>query len=564
LFGAQHNEVDMAMTQHVSPKKVKVAAWSELQERKPRYALVGEVDLVVIRYGDEVSVLYGRCLHRGGLMADGTVAGENLICGLHNWDYRLDTGVSQYDNNEALYRFQAWIDLEADAVLVDENEVAEWARCHPQPWNRAAYQGLYADIHGGPDEPFNNYIHQLAEADPATFSAQGPVSAMGVPIITLPKWDDIQIVTAQLSSRPLEDGAPVGTDVIIGPRALKPLRLDIPLMVTDMSYGALGREVKIALARGAEMAGTGIGSGEGGMLEAERAENSRYFYELAPARFGWDIQQVTRCQAFHFKGGQAAKTGVGGLLPAEKVTEEIARVRGLEPHRDAHAPSRFRDLRTPADFARMADLVREATGGIPIGFKLSAQHIEEDLDFAIEAGADYIILDGRGGGTGASPNLMKHNISVPTIPALARARRHLDKRAATHVSLVITGGLRTESDFIKALALGADAVALGNAAIQAAGCLGMRACHNNNCPVGVATQDPELRQRLSIDRAAQRVNRFLRNSVTMMQVMSRACGHDHLNRFTLSDLITWKQEMSALAGIRYGGVAGGGQAEQER
>lgn len=537
---------------------VKVATWSELQDGKPRYALVGEVDLVVILHGDEVSVLYGRCLHRGGLMSDGTVEGKNLICGLHGWDYRVDTGVSQYHNDEALYRFQTWTDQDADAVYVDEHEVTGWARRHPQPWNREAYQGLYADIHGGAEETWNNYIHQLAKTDPDRFSAQGPISAMGVPIGTLPKWEDIQILTAQLAAQPLDDDAPVGTDVIIGPQAAKPLRLSIPLLVTDMSYGALGREVKIALARGAEMAGTGICSGEGGMLEAERAENTRYFYELAPAGFGWNIEQVTRCQAFHFKAGQAAKTGVGGLLPADKVTEEIARVRGLEPHKDAHAPSRFRDLRTPADFARMADRIREATGGIPIGFKLSAQHIEEDLDFVIDAGADYIILDGRGGGTGASPNLLKNNISVPTIPALARARRHLDKRAVTHISLIITGGLRTESDFIKALALGADAVALGNAAIQAAGCLGMRACHNNNCPVGVATQDPLLRQRLSIDRSAQRVYRFLLNSVAMMQVMSRACGHDHLNGFSVNDLISWKQEMTTLAGIRYGGVTGEG------
>jgi glutamate synthase domain-containing protein 2 len=538
------------------PKKVKVAVWSELQDRRPRYALVGEVDLVVVRHGDEVSVLYGRCMHRGALMSDGKVEGNNLICGLHGWDYRLDTGVSEYNNNEVLNRFNVWIDRDADAVYIDEKEVAEWARNHPQPWNREAYQGLYADIHGGSEEPFNHYIHLLAETEPSSFSPHGPISAMGVPIGTLPKWEDIQIVTAQLAVQPLEDGAPVGTEVVIGPRAAKPLRLDIPLLITDMSYGALSREAKVALARGAEMAGTGICSGEGGMLEAERKENSRYFYELAAAGFGWDIELVTRCQAFHFKAGQAAKTGVGGLLPAEKVTEEIARVRGLEPNRDAHAPSRFRDLRTPADFARMADRIREATGGIPVGFKLSAQHIEEDLDFCIEAGADYIILDGRGGGTGASPDLLKNNISVPTIPALARARKHLDNRAATHITLVVTGGLRTESDFIKALALGADAVALGSAAIQSAGCLGMRACHNNSCPVGIATQDPELRLRLSIDRSAQRVSWFLRNSVTMMQVMARACGHDHLSGFSITDLTSWKQEMTALAGIRYGGVVG--------
>ncbi len=540
-------------------KKVKVATWSGLEDKKPRYALVGDVDLVVIRLGDDVSVLYGRCLHRGALMADGHIEGRNLLCGVHGWDYRTESGVSEYNNDEALHKFSAVIDRRADAVFVDIEEVREWALKNPQPWNRETYLGLYADQTGGPEEPYNSYINRLASTDPVAFHAHGPVSAMGVPLVELPRWEDIQILAAQLARRPLLDEEPVETTLVVGPNAQRPLELDIPLLVTDMSFGALGRETKIALSKGAELAGTGICSGEGGMLEAERRENSRYFYELAPGEFGWSVEQVKGCRAFHFKAGQAAKTGAGSTLPSGKVSAEIAEVRGVRPGEAAKSPSRFRNLSTPEDFRRIAGEVREATGGIPVGMKLSAQHIEADLDFALDIGVDYIILDGRGGGTGASPDLLKYNISVPTIPALARARAHLDRRGARHVTLIITGGLRVESHFIKALALGADGIALGNAAIQAAGCLGMRACHNNHCPVGIATQDPGLRERIQTGESAARVNNFLRNSVAMMQVMARACGHDRLEKFGPDDLVTWKREMAALAGIRFGGIGAGGR-----
>ena len=321
-----------------------------------------------------------------------------------------------------------------------------------------------------------------------------------------------------------------------------------------MSFGALSEEAKIALAKGAELAGTGICSGEGGMLPEEQQANSRYFYELASARFGWSIDKVKRVQAFHFKAGQGAKTGTGGHLPGAKVKGKIAVVRGLPEGEPAISPSTFSDLHTPADYRRVADEVREVSGGIPIGFKLSAQHIEDDIDFALAATADYIILDGRGGGTGAAPKIFKDNISVPTIPALARARRHLDRRRRVDVTLIITGGLRTESDFVKALALGADGVAVSNSALQAIGCLGMRACHTNNCPVGIATQKSHLRARLEIDRSAQMLANFFEATIELMKILARACGHDHLRKFDLADLTTLNREMSLLTGVQYAGV----------
>ena len=488
-------------------KSERVIALNDLAPLVPVHARVSNVDLVLVRWTgeDQVSVLYGRCLHRGALLSDGFVRGKNLVCGLHDWDYCYKTGVSSYSNDERLKRFAAWI--EAGDVFVDREEIEAWELEHPQPFDRDAYQGDYADPHGTPDEPYNGWIQEMAAHGLENVGHHGRMSAMGVPRQQLPQWEDLQLLTAQLQRLPLLDDEAVRTETVIGPEAKRPLVLDRPLFVSDMSFGALSFEAKVALARGAEAAGTAICSGEGGMLPEEQAACSRYMYELASARFGFDFDLLARVQAFHFKGGQGAKTGTGGHLPGEKVQGKIAEVRGLAPGTPAISPPRFPDWDSLADFKRFADQVREATGGIPIGFKLSAQHVERDLDAALEIGCDYVILDGRGGGTGAAPLIFRNNISVPTIPALARARRHLDARGRGDVSLIATGGLRVPSDFVKALALGADAIALSNSALQAIGCLGMRACQHEQLsgrhrdPEGAPAPAPRHRHRREAPRA---------------------------------------------------------------
>lgn len=407
------------------------------------------------------------------------------------------------------------------------------------------------------EEPTIELIHQMARDGLATLGRHGPIGAMGVPRHKLPDWNDIQVMVAQLYDKPLDDDVAVGTDLVIGPQSKKPLHLKMPLFVSDMSFGSLSEEARLALARGAEQVGTGICSGEGGMLPEEQMANSRYLFELGSAKFGYDDSIPEKVQAFHFKGGQAAKTGTGGHLPGAKVSKKIAEVRGIPEGKSAYSPPTFTDLREPADFRRFADRVREISGGIPVGFKLSANHIERDIEFALQAGADYLILDGRGGGTGASPLLFRDHISVPTIPALARARRYLDQQNASgRVTLIITGGLRLPSDFIKAMALGADGIAIANSAIQAIGCVAARICHTNNCPSGVATQDPGLRQRLDVEGGAHRLARFLQSSVQLMQVLARACGHVHLDQFNLRDLATFDYEMARLSGITYAGMSG--------
>jgi glutamate synthase domain-containing protein 2/CDGSH-type Zn-finger protein len=407
-----------------------------------------------------------------------------------------------------------------------------------------------------PEEPTVAFIHQLAKEGLSKLGHHGPMTSMGVPRNQLPHWDDIQIMAAQMATKPLMEDQSVGTELIVGPETKKPLRLNIPLMVSDMSFGALSEEAKISLARGAELAGTGICSGEGGMLPEEQAENSRYFYELASAGFGYKEELLKSVQAFHFKGGQGAKTGTGGHLPGNKNKGKISEVRGIPEGQPAVSPPTFRDISSVAEFKRFADRVREITGGIPIGFKLSANHIERDMQFALDASADYIILDGRGGGTGAAPEMFRDHISVPTIPALARARQFLDEQGASgRVTLIITGGLRIPIDFVKALALGAEGVAISNSAMQAIGCVAARMCNTNNCPTGIATQNPELRQRLNIEKSSVQLGNFFSASIELMQVMARACGHNHLNQFVKDDLATWRREMALLSGVKYSGFA---------
>ena len=421
--------------------------------------------------------------------------------------------------------------------------------------------GVIAEHTGAPvaqateEEPTVAFIHQLAREGLSKMGHHGPMTAMGVPRHTLPHWDDLQIMTAQMATQPLFEDHEVATGLIIGPEAKKPLLLNIPLFVSDMSFGALSQEAKISLATGAQLAGTGICSGEGGMLPEEQAANSRYFYELASAQFGYKEELLSRVQAFHFKGGQGAKTGTGGHLPGSKNVGKISQVRNIPEGEPAISPPTFKDLHTPQDFKRFADRVREISGGIPIGFKLSANHIEKDIQFALDASADYIILDGRGGATGAAPAMFRDHISVPTIPALARARRYLDAQGASgRVTLIITGGLRVPIDFVKALALGADGVAISNSAMQAIGCVAARICNTNNCPAGIATQKADLRQRLNVEKSARQLHNFFSASVELMQVMARACGHDSLHKFNKNDLATWHREMALLSGVHYSGL----------
>jgi glutamate synthase domain-containing protein 2/rubredoxin len=362
-------------------------------------------------------------------------------------------------------------------------------------------------------------------------------------------WDDILVLGAQIARLPVEATVPVNTRTVIGPAAVQPLVIETPLFVTHMSFGALSREVKIALAKGSAAVRTAIGSGEGGILPEERQHAYRYILEYVPNRYSITRENLRAADAIEIKIGQSVEPGLGAMLPGEKVTEEIGRIRGFSPGTDILSPATYDDIRTPADLKEKIRWLREESGGRPVGVKIAAGHIEEDLDAILPAGPDFVTIDGRPGASGAAPRFIKDSTSVPTIYALHRARKHLDRRRAEQVSLVVTGGLRISPDFAKALALGADAIALGTAALIACACQQYRICHTGRCPVGVTTQDPELRARLDPDAAAQRLANFLRVSTDEVARFARLCGHTDVHTLSLRDLCTTSREIAEYTDI---------------
>ena len=366
-------------------------------------------------------------------------------------------------------------------------------------------------------------------------------------------WDEILVMGAQLAMLPRNQDEPVSTRTVIGREARHPLVIETPVYVSHMSFGALSREAKIALATGSAAVETAMCSGEGGILPESLAAAHRYIFEYVPNRYSVTDDNLRAADAIEIKIGQSAKPGMGGHLPGAKVTEEIAAIRGFPVGESITSPAQFPDITSPEELREKVAWLRETSGGKPIGIKLAAGHLEPDLEVALAATPDFITIDGRPGATGAAPRSVKDATAVPTIYALARARCFLDARGADGVSLVITGGLRTSSDIAKALAMGADAVALASAALIAIGCQQYRICDTGRCPVGITTQDAELRDRFDIDQSAKRLANFFGVITAELKDFARLTGHDDVHRLALSDLRTTSPEIATHTGIAHVG-----------
>ncbi len=364
-------------------------------------------------------------------------------------------------------------------------------------------------------------------------------------------WDDILIKGAQIAKIPLNRDVPVNTRTVIGPGSEHPLVIDTPLFVTHMSFGALSREVKIALAKGSAAVRTAIGSGEGGMLPEERQNAYRYILEYVPNRYSITQENLRAADAIEIKLGQSAEPGMGARLPAEKVTAEIATIRGYPEGSDIVSPAAYEDIRNRDELKEKVRWLRGMSGGKPVGVKIAAGEIEDDLAAIVYAAPDFITLDGRPGATGAAFKFIKAATSVPTVFALCRARKFLDGRGGKNISLIITGGLRVSSDFAKALALGADAIAIGTAALMACGCQQYRLCSTGNCPVGVTTQNPALRERLNPDLSAKRLENFLFVSTEELKDFARLTGNNDVHQLHITDLCTTSSEISGHTAIRH-------------
>ena len=383
-------------------------------------------------------------------------------------------------------------------------------------------------------------------------------------------FDDLTFLSTGLTRFPLEGYKErCNTQTVIGSiRAANPLVLETPIYISGMSYGALSANAKTALGKGAAMVGTASCTGDGGMLQSERDASTKLIYQVLPSRYGFNPHHLIQAQAVEIVVGQGAKPGTGGMLMGVKVLDHIADMRDLPRGIDQRSPARHPDWLGPDDLAVKIEQLREATDWrVPIHVKLGACRVDDDVKLAAKAGADAIVIDSMVAGTGASAEVLIEHSGIPTVPAIVMAREALRELGLYgKVSLIASGGIRNGADVAKALALGADAVAIGIGALVALNCnkeipesdfineIGVPAgqchhCHTGKCPVGITTQDPELTKRLDPDEAAERVANYL-NSMTMeIALLTRSLGKGDVHSLEPEDLAALTIEASAMARV---------------
>jgi len=400
---------------------------------------------------------------------------------------------------------------------------------------------------------------------------------------SLPTFDDLLFLTASLTRYPLEGyREKCEMKTVLGTRhASKPIELDIPITIAGMSFGSLSARAKMALGRAATAAGTSTTTGDGGMIDEERSASKLLVYQCLPSRYGFRPEDLRRADAIEVVIGQGAKPGGGGLLLGQKVTERVAKMRTLPAGVDQRSASRHPDWVGPDDLRIKIEELREATNWEkPIYVKFGATRPTNDVKLAVEAGADVVVLDGMQGGTAATQDFFIEHTGIPTLAAVRLAAEALrDIGAEDEVQLIVSGGIRTGADAAKALALGADAVSIGVASLIALGCnsptfwqdgsdhdasadyrtLGTDAgfchhCHTGRCPVGIATQDPELEQRLDADRAARQVTNYLKAMAMELAALARACGKSSVHNLEPNDLVALTIEAAAMAQVPLAGT----------
>jgi glutamate synthase domain-containing protein 2 len=407
-----------------------------------------------------------------------------------------------------------------------------------------------ADTESVPQKTFDDFEAYMADIHIMAETGRSIIEPMRTRQSTF-SWDDILIKGAQLAKLPLNHDQPVNTKTVIGPCAAHPLEIESPVYITHMSFGALSREAKVALAKGSAAVKTAMCSGEGGILP-EAFENAyRYIFEYVPNEYSVTEENLKKADAIEIKFGQSAKPGMGGHLPADKVTKEIAEIRGFAEGTDIISPAHFKDILNKEDLKNKVAWLRDVSEGKPIGIKFAAGNIEADLEVAKYAQPDFITIDGRAGATGAAPKFVKSAASIPTIFAAYRARKFLDSQGASDISLIATGGLRISPDFAKALALGATAVAIGTTALIAIGCRQYRICNTGRCPMGITTHDPALRKRLEINAAAKSLENFLKVTNEELKNFARLTGNDDVHKLSIHDLCTTNSEISGHTEIEH-------------
>jgi glutamate synthase domain-containing protein 2 len=413
-------------------------------------------------------------------------------------------------------------------------------------------------------------IHEIQRAaDEGVYEIRGFGAKRSVP-----SFDDLLLLGASMSRYPLEGYRErCGTDVILGARhAGKPVHLKIPITIAGMSFGALGANAKEALGKGASAMGTSTTTGDGGMTEEERQASDILVYQVLPSRYGLNPDDLRRADAIEIVVGQGAKPGGGGMLLGQKITERVAGMRDLPEGIDQRSACRHPDWTGPDDLEIKIGELREITDWqVPIYIKIGATRVAYDVALCVKAGADVIVLDGMQGGTAATQDVFIEHVGIPTLPAVRQAVQALQELDMHRkVNLIVSGGIRSGADVAKALALGADAVSIGSAAMIALGCnkpvhhedyqaLGTEPgychhCHTGRCPVGVTTQDPDLEARLPPDKGARLLQNYLTTMVLELQTLARACGKSHVLNLEPEDLVAATVEAAAMAQVPLAGT----------
>ena len=514
---------------------------ADFEERKGKFVKVGKLKIGVFLFDGKFYAVDNTCPHLGCPLSDGKVddkyEGHYIVCPCHGWEFNVKDGKGPpgFDDNVKPYRAferegKVFVEI-PEATAASEKEKGGALRGYLEEWKRGH------DEH----DPKFEHIQQRA------ITGESPVLPMST-LQKVPKFEEILFRGAQLAEFPLLEEEEVKLETVIGKNAKEPLVLSVPFFVSHMSFGALSVEAKTALALGASEVGTAIGSGEGGLLQAERDAAAKYIYEYSPAEFTQKMDNVANANAVEIKFGQGTKPGMGGHLTKEKITEEIAKVRGIDKNKDSIAPSRFINIKNAKDIEDLVEELRKTSRGKPIGIKISAGQVEEDIKIALKSGADFITIDGRGGGTGASDATIKDNYTVPTVFALAKSRQTLEKENSK-VDLVITGGIRDSADIAKCIAMGATATALATASLIGIGCQQYRTCHTGDCPVGIATQNPELRKRLDIQQSRERLVNFFKATERELRLISQTNGKNDVHRLSHKDIFTLSMPMHKIAGI---------------
>jgi len=363
-------------------------------------------------------------------------------------------------------------------------------------------------------------------------------------------FDDLVFLPAQLAKKPVDYyKEKISSKTIVGKFSKKPIEIETPIIIAAMSFGAISKKAKIALAKGAAMARTMTNTGEGGMLPEEREFSKYLIIQYSTGRFGIKEEILRKADAIEIKIGQGAKPGAGGHLPAEKVTPEIAKIRNVPLGSDIHSPAYHLDIKQIRDLKEKIEWLRKISGGVPIIIKLAAGDIEKDVELSVSANPDIIAIDGMEGGTGAAPEVLMDEVGIPTLAALVRAREKLDKLGAKQ-ELWIGGGLRKGGDVAKALALGADAVFVATAMLVAMGCIYCKSCYLGKCPVGIATQDPELEKKLNSQEAAIKISNFIKNCTEEIKMITGACGENGIHKLNKGHLRALNSQICKITRVK--------------